>query len=544
MTIQNQKKILFQIQILISLITITFQSHNLRVLQSTTTITFSDSSITDSNSLATISGTTLTITTAGTYTITGTCSSGNIIVSDSLSNVILILSGLTLTSSSNIPISIGSSSSVNIQLEGTSTITDSETSSSSCSGIAIGSSSSLVISGSGTLFITGNCLDGINGAASASVTMNSGNVTITANQYGISAYGSISITGGSLTITSVKTGIISQPLASDTSSNGSISISGGTVKVTTSSTSSDGIQAANSLSITSGTIDVKVSDGYEDSNYDYSTMTCVGIYANNTLNTNKSPTFTITGGTININAPGSGISSSGTLTITGGTITIYSANDALHADSVLTLGKSSGSESDYTINIQNSYEGIEALTINMYSGTINIYSTDDGINAQTADSYDTIDETDDQGGQSGPGGQGGQSGPGGQGGAPGGNRLLLNKNNKRRLDDTPSINLYGGKLYLNADGDGLDSNGNLYIYGGTIEVWGAASGNDDEPFDHDGDLKIYGGTIFAGGTKGTEYLHDGIDAIEQNYIYSNGTTISSGSSISVFNSGSSQYIHF
>ena len=263
-------------------------------------------------------------------------------------------------------------------------------------------------------------------------------------------------------------------------------------------------------------------------------MTCDGIYANNTLNTSKSPTFTITGGTININAPGSGLSSSGTLTITGGTITIYSANDGIHADSVLTLGKSSGSESDYTINIQNSYEGIEALTINMYSGTINIYSTDDGINAQTADSYDTIDESDDQGGQAGPGGQGGQSGPGGQGGAPGGNRLLFNQNNKRRLDDTPSITLYGGKLYLNADGDGLDSNGNLYIHGGTIEVWGAASGSDDEPFDHDGDLKIYGGTILAGGTKGTEYLHDGIDAIEQNYIYSNGTIISSGSSISVY----------
>jgi hypothetical protein len=261
MTIQNQKKILFQIQILISLITITFQSHNLRVLQSTTTITFSDSSITDSNSLATISGTTLTITTAGTYTITGTCSSGNIIVSDSLSNVTLILSGLTLTSSSNIPISIGSSSSVNIQLEGTSTITDSETSSSSCSGIAIGSSSSLVISGSGTLFITGNCLDGINGAASASVTMNAGNVIINAAQYGISAYGSISVTDGSLTISSVKTGIISQPLASDTSSNGSISISGGTVSVITTSTSSDGIQAANSLSISSGTITIQVSDG-------------------------------------------------------------------------------------------------------------------------------------------------------------------------------------------------------------------------------------------------------------------------------------------
>ena len=289
------------------------------------------------------------------------------------------------------------------------------------------------------------------------------------------------------------------------------------------------------MSISSGSVTIKVSDGYEDENYDYSTMTCVGIYSNNTIDTSVSSTLTITGGTISINAPGSGISSSGTLSITGGTITILSANDALHADSILTLGKSSGSVSDYTITIENSYEGIEALTINMYSGTINIYSTDDGINAQTADSVDTVDESSggDQGGQGGPGGSGGPSGPGG-------NRLLTNPN-KRKLDETPSINLYGGKLYLNADGDGLDSNGNLYIYGGTIEVWGAASGSDDEPFDHDGDLKIYGGTIFAGGTKGTEYLHNGIDVIEQGYIYSNGTTISSSSAITISDGSSTVY---
>ena len=57
------------------------------------------------------------------------------------------------------------------------------------------------------------------------------------------------------------------------------------------------------MSISSGTITIKVSDGYQDGNYDYSTMTCVGFYANNMLNTSKSPTFTITGGTIDINAP-------------------------------------------------------------------------------------------------------------------------------------------------------------------------------------------------------------------------------------------------
>ena len=97
-----------------------------------------------------------------------------------------------------------------------------------------------------------------------------------------------------------------------------------------------------------------------------------------------------------------------------------------------------------------------------------------------------------------------------------------------------------GKLYLNADGDGLDSNGNLYIYGGNIEVWGAASGGDDEPFDHDEDLTISDATVFAAGSQGTEYLHNGIDSINQGYIYST-SSFSSGATIIVKNGDTEVY---
>ncbi len=44
-------------------------------------------------------------------------------------------------------------------------------------------------------------------------------------------------------------------------------------------------------------------------------------------------------------------------------------------------------------------------------------------------------------------------------------------------------------------------------------------GWDNEPFDYDGSIEIYNATILAGGTRGMEYLHSGIDKINQNYIY-------------------------
>lgn len=91
-------------------------------------LTFSNSGITETNpgSGYTIDGTSLAITAAGTYRLTGSCSEGTVEVSKGLSNVTLILDNLTLTSSATAPVIVKKTSNVLIKLVGTSTITNSE----------------------------------------------------------------------------------------------------------------------------------------------------------------------------------------------------------------------------------------------------------------------------------------------------------------------------------------------------------------------------------------------------------------------------------
>ena len=59
--------------------------------------------------------------------------------------------------------------------------------------------------------------------------------------------------------------------------------------------------------------------------------------------------------------------------------------------------------------------------------------------------------------------------------------------------------IYGGDIYVNAEADGLDANGNIVISGGNIEIWGAKSGSDGDFIDLDGQMTITGGTLFCGG---------------------------------------------
>ena len=62
------------------------------------------------------------------------------------------------------------------------------------------------------------------------------------------------------------------------------------------------------------------------------------------------------------------------IVINGGTITISSGDDGMHADKQLDVN-------DGYINVVTSYEGLEAITINLNGGKIYVYATDDGINA-------------------------------------------------------------------------------------------------------------------------------------------------------------------
>ena len=65
-----------------------------------------------------------------------------------------------------------------------------------------------------------------------------------------------------------------------------------------------------------------------------------------------------------------------------------------------------------------------------------------------------------------------------------------------------AIYVYGGDVYVKAGGDGIDSNGPEYLYGGNVVVWGAASDSnarDNSPLDADGSIVLKGATVFAAG---------------------------------------------
>ena len=137
----------------------------------------------------------------------------------------------------------------------------------------------------------------------------------------------------------------------------------------------------------------------------------------------------------------------GTIVINSGTITISSGDDGMHADKQLDVN-------DGYINIVTSYEGLEAMTINLNGGKIYVYATDDGINACTGDGK-----------------------------------------------TSPIVNVTGGYIDVttaSGDTDGIDSNGNYVQTGGMVLVkGGSSSGNVSGSIDVDGTVTITGGTCVA-----------------------------------------------
>ena len=455
------------------------------------TLTFTDSGVTETvaGSGYAIDGTTLTIAAAGTYRLTGSCAEGSVVVNKSLQGVTLILDDLTLTSSVTAPIVIKKSSSVLVKLEGSSTLTDNEDASTeetntSFEGAAIKvkSGSTLTFFGSGTLTVAGNAKNGIKGGAESNLLVDGGTFVITAQNSGIAFDGSIVINAGTFEITSAGDGIKAVPDEGDTASAGTIAIHGGTFTL---NVQGDGIQAGCDLLITNGDFSIRTENGYDSATFDKDTMSSKGIKSsgNNVAEGEEAQnTLTITGGTFDLNTADDAIHSDAYAAITGGTFTIYTGDDGVHADTTLTLGSEDGLERDPQITIYASYEGLEAGTVNAYSGKYWVNASDDGINAAGGSSNGTDPG---QGGHD-PFNPGGRPGPGGQ---PGG-----------EASGDYSLNFYGGDFYVNCLGDGLDSNGALNLLGGTFTVLSQGTGGDNSPLDSDGTLLIRGATVFAAGT--------------------------------------------
>ena len=229
----------------------------------------------------------------------------------------------------------------------------------------------------------------------------------------------------------------------------------------------------------------------------------------------------ITGGIVNVTAAQDGIKSTNTddeskgfTRLSAGSVTVSAGDDGLKAPHTLEI-------SGGTLNIEKSNEGIEAQYINILDGDVTVNSTDDGINASLKDSSsDTSSDTTSGTAPAGQQTQQNQNGqvqqaPAGGGTAPGGSQGSTGQNQNMPQPPTDgampgggggifevvdaAINISGGTVVVNAEGDGIDSNGTATFSGGTVTVNGPTAGGNNA-LDSNGDLLLNGGTVTAGST--------------------------------------------
>ena len=263
---------------------------------------------------------------------------------------------------------------------------------------------------------------------------------------------------------------------------------------------------------------------------------------------NSSGDLTITGsGSLTVSGNNKqGIKADGTLTVTGGKLTVSALKKALKADEKVVIGTEGGSDSDLSITVTSSSEGIESENVYFYSGTIDITSSNDGVNTASSDedeesttdtataasaavttssSTSTAASADsstsgssDAGPQAGGmphGGFGGNGGPGGESSGAG----------------DYNIYIYGGDITVNASGDGLDSNGSIYMNGGNVKIW--QTGNGDGALDYETACEVTGGTLLAAGSMGMAAAPTKTDDSQAYINFSASSAISSGSMISI-----------
>lgn len=480
-------------------------------------ITLSPDGSTSTDASVRIDGQTVTITQAGTYQIAGTLGDGALIVeSAENAKITLVLGGVSIKNSTGAAIQIGTADDVTIELsEGTTNVLQSgeevdiaaATESKEASGGALQSKADLKIKGKGSLTVLGYLNNGIH--CTKDLKIKNGNISVTALGNGIKGKNSVTVSGGTVTVTSGKDGITSDETENE--EKGFVTIEDGEIIITS---AGDGVSAETTLTVTGGVISIISGGGsanaqqktdnmhdwwdFDNSASDDDSVSCKGLKAGKAM--------MISGGSITIDAQDDALHTDGDMTISGGECILSTGDDGAHAALSLTV-------LDGKITVLTSYEGLEANQITLAGGELDITASDDGINAN--------------GGSDGfSGGRGGMGGSFGgrrndtnnhsgdmtppDGNAPSGNPPTMpgqDAADSTTTDDTidkqPVLLITGGKITVNADGDGLDSNGNLRVEGGDITVNGPSNGGNgaiDIGTENGGAGFIAGGTLIALGT--------------------------------------------
>lgn len=455
-------------------------------------IKLNGTSATASSDSVKISDSTITITEEATYIISGELTDGMLIVNaPDTAKLQLIFNGVNVTSKTSAALYILEADKVFLTLaEGTTntiangggfTAIDENNIDS-----ALFSKQDLTMNGTGSLTVTSPAGHGI--VCKDDLVVTGGSYSVNSASHGLDANDSVRITDATLNIDAGKDSIHCEN--NDDTSKGFVYILSGNIKA---EAEGDGISAGAYIQIEDGTVDLLVGGGSENGAKEHSDS--FGGFMGDGRHGGKPPRDTqiseaeedstsmkglkatsnliISGGNIKINSADDSIHSDTSLTINDGTISIASGDDAIHAEETLTINSGK-------IDISESYEGLEALHINIQDGNIKLKSSDDGLNAAGGK-----DQSGTTGGRDGMYG-GGRPGEGGHDG-----RMSANSNG--------SIKISGGTIYINSSGDGVDANGTLEISGGYTTVTGPTQG-DTATLDYDKTAIITGGTFIGTGS--------------------------------------------
>ena len=332
------------------------------------------------------------------------------------------------------------------------------------------SGTDLTIQDSGTYIVSGSCADG-------SITVKKGTTSVTLVLDG-------------LTLTSSDTA----PIACNKSSEVTIVAASGTTNTLTDSAQNNDDSYPDNENTENAVI--KCKDGFDVTICGSGTLNITangknGIKSGATTEEEGDASLTIRDVILTIDAPvNDAINAEQQLDIESGTLTISAGDDAIHCDYVMNVGAAGTSGPSITITA--CCEGLEAATLNIFSGDIDIIASDDCLNAANSDltNYDF------------------------------------------------SMTISGGTIHAyTSSGDGFDSNGDLTISGGTVVVL-TANTADDQALDADGTLTVSGGTS-ALAAKGSSFsiqdssgstVYSGTALCSANYVFFSSSKLSADAS--------------
>ena len=441
---------------------------------SETAIDLSNPTATDG---VTVEDGTLTITKAGTYKLSGEYQ-GQIKVETADSDAVrLVLDNANITNSSGAALNVVNADEVILYSASGTTNTISDGADYTATGeddpdAVVYSKADLTIAGEGTLKVNGNHEDGIH--TSDGLVIASGTLEVNAANTGIKGKDYVDILGGTINVTAQQDGIKS---TNDTDEGkGWTRLSNGTVTV---NAGDDGFKASRVVEISGGSLTVEQSDEGIEAQY-----------------------INVSGGDVNVTSADDGMNAS--LKTSNSESTDSSANTSDTANQQQNnqqQGSMPGGQQNGASNQQQ--QGTGQPQPPAMSGTSQDGTSQNGTSGTAQQQNNTQNQGNQNMGQppAMPGGnaqdgksQNGTTGTGQppQGGMPGGGGGTF------EVVDA-AINVSGGHVTVNAEGDGIDSNGVTTLSGGTLIVNGPSQGG-NAALDTNGDLLLNGATVLSGST--------------------------------------------